>query len=78
MLNDYIINLVSVDCFPLFLQVLISLIKLILWLKFSTDKRQAENMVGVGWGEGPWGPAPFHMKFPKSRGPFIWENNDIG
>ena len=36
---------------------LTSLIKLILWLKLSTDKRQAEDMVG----EGQWGPAPFHL-----------------
>ena len=35
------------DCLPLFLYVLISLIKLILWLKFSTGKRQAED-TGAG------------------------------
>ena len=38
--------LVSCDCFPLFLHVLISLIQHILWLNFSTDKRQAEDMRG--------------------------------
>ena len=32
--------------FPLFSHVLISPIKLILWLKFPTDKRQAEDMGG--------------------------------
>ena len=35
------------DCLPLFSYVLISLIKLILWLKFSTGNRQAEDM-GAG------------------------------
>ena len=35
---------------------LISLIKL-LWLKFSTERRQAEDVVGEGRTEGP---APFH------------------
>ena len=34
--------------FPLFSHVLISPIKLILWLKFPTDKRQAEDMGGSG------------------------------
>ena len=43
-LHDY--YLVSLDCFPLFLYVLISLIKLILWLKFSMGKRQAEDIGG--------------------------------
>ena len=38
--------LVFFDCFPLFLHVLISLIKLTLCLSFSTDKRQAEDMRG--------------------------------
>ena len=38
---------------------LTSLIKLILWLKFSTGKRQAEDMGGGGGGQGPYGPAPF-------------------
>ena len=38
--------LLSFDCFSLFLSFLISLIKLILWLKFPppTDKRQAEDV----------------------------------
>ena len=40
--------LVSFDCFPLFLYVLNSPIKLIPWLKCSTGKRQAED-VGGGW-----------------------------
>ena len=40
--------LVSFDCFPLFFYILIYLIKLILWLKFSTDKRQAEDSGGGG------------------------------
>ena len=35
------------DCLTLFSYVLISLIKLILWLKFSTGNRQAEDM-GAG------------------------------
>ena len=34
--------------FSFVLAFLISLIKLILWLKFSTGKRQAEDMVGGG------------------------------
>ena len=38
--------LVFFDCFPLFLHVLTSLIKLTLSLSFSTDKRQAEDMGG--------------------------------
>ena len=38
--------MVSFDHFPLFLHVLISLIKRILWLKFSTDRRSAEDMRG--------------------------------
>ena len=37
---------VSFDCFSLFLHFLTSLIKLILWLGFSTNQRQAEDMVG--------------------------------
>ena len=41
---------------------LTSLIKLILWLKLSTDKRQAGDM--VDWGQGPWGSAPFHTESP--------------
>ena len=43
-LNYY--YLVSFDCFPLFLHFLTSLIKLILWLNFFSDKRQAEDMGG--------------------------------
>ena len=39
---------------------LTSLIKLILWLQFSTDKRQAGDM--VDWGQGPQGSAPFHTE----------------
>ena len=55
-LNYYIIITWSpLTCFPLLLYVPISLIKRILWLKCSTDKRQAEDMGG----EGPWGPALF-------------------
>ena len=47
MLNDYINIIWSFfDCFPLFLHVLISLLKLILWVKISTDKRQAEDIGG--------------------------------
>ena len=38
--------MVSFDSSPLFLHVPTSLIKLILWLNFSTDKRQAEDMEG--------------------------------
>ena len=37
--------LVLFDCLSLFLGVVISLIKLILWLNFPTDKK-AEGMVG--------------------------------
>ena len=51
-------TLVLLDSFPLFLHFLTSLIKLILWLKFFTDKRQAEDMRERG-GRGPQGPAPF-------------------
>ena len=43
-------KLLLFDCFPLFLHFLTSLMKLILWLKFFTDKRQAEDMGGVGGG----------------------------
>ena len=39
-----LVLLVFLDGFPLFLHFLTSLIKPILWLKFSTDKRQAEDM----------------------------------
>ena len=46
LLNEYTYYLVSFDCFPLFLPVLTSLIKRILWLSVSTDKRQVENMGG--------------------------------
>ena len=35
-----------------------SLIKLILWLKFSAGKRQVEDMAG---GQGPQGPALFQV-----------------
>ena len=48
--------LVSLDCFPLFLYFSLLWFKLILWLKFSTGKSQAENMLE---GQGPYGPAPF-------------------
>ena len=44
-----------VDCFPLLLYFLISLIKFILWLKFSAEKRQAEDMREVLSWEGPLG-----------------------
>ena len=40
---------------------LISLIKLTFWLKLSTDKRQAEDMVGEG-GLGRQGPALFQAQ----------------
>ena len=40
--------LISFNCFPLFSAILTSLIKLILWPKFSTGKRQAEAMVHGG------------------------------
>ena len=45
MLNYYIIIWSPLTVFLCFC---ISLIKLILWLKFFTDKRQAEDMVGGG------------------------------
>ena len=38
--------LILLDCFSLFLHFLTSLIKLILWLTFSTHQRQAEDMGG--------------------------------
>ena len=44
MLNDIIIMWSPFDSFPLFSHVLISLIKLSLWLTFPTDKKQAEDM----------------------------------
>lgn len=49
MLNECvdIIGLLYLDYFP-FLCILISLIKLIFQLKFSTDKKQAKDMGGVG------------------------------
>ena len=50
MLNNYTYYLVSFDCFSLFLHFLAALIKLILRLKFSTDKRQAGDMCVGGWG----------------------------
>ena len=47
MLNDYIIIIWSILAVFSFVSVFLTfLIKLILWLKFSTDKRQAEDMVG--------------------------------
>ena len=56
MLNDYIIIIWSpLTVFPFFFAFLTSLIQLILWLKVSTDKRQAEDTVG---GEGPRTEAP--------------------
>ena len=60
MFNDYIIIFWS----PLFSFVsvfLISLIKLILWLKFSTDKRQTEDMGWWGWGRKDHR-VPFHFR----------------
>ena len=48
MLNVHYHYLVSFDCFSLFLHFLTSLIKLILWLKFFTDRRQGEDMGGQG------------------------------
>ena len=48
MLNDYIIIIWSPLTVFLFLHFLIYLIKLILWLKFFTDRRQAEDMEGQG------------------------------
>ena len=47
--------LVLLDCFPLFLHFLTSLIKLILWLKFFHRQKAG----GGHGGQGPWGPAPF-------------------
>ena len=44
MLNYYS---VSFDCFPFFLHLVSSLIKLILWLKFVHRQRQGE--VTEGW-----------------------------
>ena len=45
MLNDqHYYCFVSFECFALFLHVLISLIKLILRLKFSTARKQAEDI----------------------------------
>ena len=44
LLNCY--HVVFFDSFPLFLHVPTSLIKRILWLNFSTEKRQAEDMEG--------------------------------
>ena len=46
--SDNCCYLVLLDCFPLFLLFLTSLIKLIHWLMFSADKKQAEDMWG-GW-----------------------------
>lgn len=47
--------MVSFGYFPLFLHVLMSLIKLIIWLKFSHRQK-----AGRGRGRWPQGPAPFH------------------
>lgn len=47
--------MVSFGYFPLFLHVLMSLIKLITWLKFSHRQK-----AGRGRGRWPQGPAPFH------------------
>ena len=47
---DCFYYLIIFDYFPLFLHVLITLIKLIFWLKFFPRKRQAEDM-GAGAGE---------------------------
>ena len=55
--NHYCLALLG--CFPLFLHFLTSLIKLILWLNFSIDKRQVEDVDGghrvllhfTAWGE---------------------------
>ena len=51
MLNAYIIIIWSPLMFSFVSAFLISLIKFILWLKYSTDKRQAEGM-GRGGCEG--------------------------
>ena len=40
--------LISFECFPLFSHFSLLLIKFILWLTFSTDRRQAEDMVWRG------------------------------
>ena len=48
------------------------LIKLILWLKFSTGKKQAEGMRGGGW-KGPYSPAPFLLFLM----PFYWAVNPL-
>ena len=87
MLNDYIIIIWSpLTVFPFFFAFLTSLIQLILWLKVSTDKRQAEDTVG---GEGPRteAPAPSHFCLSsqsraninvmgkyglRSQGPWVW------
>ena len=45
----YYSSLVSFDHFPLLSCILISLINLILWLKYFTDKRQAKKQ--GGWGK---------------------------
>ena len=56
MFNDCIIIIQSPLTVFLVSALLTSLIKLMLWLKFSTGKRQAEDMAV---GQGPQGPAPF-------------------
>ena len=55
LLNEYTYYLVSFDCFPLFLPVLTSLIKRILWL--TCFHRQKAG--GKHGGQGPQGTAPF-------------------
>ena len=52
--------LVLLDCFPLFLHFLTSLIKLILWLKFFHRQKAG----GGHGGQGPLGPALFHLDIP--------------
>ena len=66
MLNECIIIICSPLTVSLFPHVLISLIKLMLWLKFSTNKSQAED-TGLG-GEGPSHPAPFYEEKTKELG----------
>ena len=60
--------MVSFDSFPLFLHVPTSLIKLIPWLNFSTNKRQAEDMEGSK----DHGILPTSLPFPKPHP--LWES----
>ena len=56
MLDDYII-ISHLRQFSFVLAFLTSLIKFILWLRFSASKRKTEDM---GGGQGPYGPALLH------------------